>query len=416
MHTMETIPPTISDAQAHPPSSNPSTDTTTIPSITGAETRTADIDRIGQEVLRPSNTAQHQTIPPRAIELQRAASCSHVPRSQNAEQERPLEPIIVQHPPVGQEASAPGTTSAQVIPESSEEQYQRGRSYEFGPEEQRDLKKALELYHLASKQGHPEAQFHLGLMHERGIGTPPHRFQAVRWLYQAAAQGHREASQLYEQIIMQSAPDVQFSIAQFFERHSQKILISYNELIRIYALAARVGHIPALLSLGRLYHQGHGKREDVIRDIPLFQHFVDEGNTSVMIILSQIMDMRCIPDEETCRSQSIALCERAATMGDKEAQFIIGSNAEYGIGTGFSILPKAADMYNRAASQGHAESQCRLASMLHYGRGIPKNLVRARELYSLAIAQGHAIAALMLEQLDKEQKEAQESSSCTHAT
>ena len=48
----------------------------------------------------------------------------------------------------------------------------------------------------------------------------------------------------------------------------------------------------------------------------------------------------------------------------------------------------AAALSAQAASQGNARGQFNLASMLHQGMGIPKDLRQAIELYQLAAAQG----------------------------
>ncbi len=49
---------------------------------------------------------------------------------------------------------------------------------------------AAKWFRKAAAQGHPEAQYNLGLMHYNGQGVPKNDVEAAKWFRKAAAQGH----------------------------------------------------------------------------------------------------------------------------------------------------------------------------------------------------------------------------------
>ena len=55
-------------------------------------------------------------------------------------------------------------------------------------------------------------------------------------------------------------------------------------------------------------------------------------------------------------------------------------------------LAQMARVFQRAADQGYADAQYRLAAMIFHGKGIAKDYYQALVLYELAAAQGHADA------------------------
>lgn len=56
-----------------------------------------------------------------------------------------------------------------------------------------DKKNALMIWHSAATRGVPEAQLRVGLLFDRGEGTPQDALESYRWLRHAAAQGHPRA-------------------------------------------------------------------------------------------------------------------------------------------------------------------------------------------------------------------------------
>ncbi len=81
-----------------------------------------------------------------------------------------------------------------------------------------------------------------------------------------------------------------------------------------------------------------------------------------------------------------------AKAGDEEAQVSVGNAYESGKGAKLDKA-EASKWYGRAADQGNAEAQYKLATLFHEGApGLKKNPARAAKLYAAAAKQGHVEA------------------------
>ena len=88
---------------------------------------------------------------------------------------------------------------------------------------------------------------------------------------------------------------------------------------------------------------------------------------------------------------------KAAVQGDLNAQFSIGQDYLEGKGTEQQLpvnerLSKAARWFRRAAENGHAPSQYRLATLYELGQGAPKDAAESMIWYERAAEKGHVKA------------------------
>ena len=83
--------------------------------------------------------------------------------------------------------------------------------------------------------------------------------------------------------------------------------------------------------------------------------------------------------------------QKAATRGNAQAQFNLGSCYEDGEGVTKNPT-KAFEWYQKAADQGDAIAQIRIGVCYEYGEGVAKNPTKAFEWYQKAADQGYAIA------------------------
>jgi len=87
------------------------------------------------------------------------------------------------------------------------------------------------------------------------------------------------------------------------------------------------------------------------------------------------------------------LCFRAVSLGDAEAQYLLGRH--FDIGDSEYVAKdyvKAVEWYTKAAEQGHAIAQFNLGICYYNGEGVAKDYVKAAEWYTKAAEQGHAEA------------------------
>ena len=135
---------------------------------------------------------------------------------------------------------------------------------------------------VLAKKGEPEAQYHVGMMYNNGIGTVQDRKQAFEWFKKSAARDPLSAYKLgcyYEgqgegvvEINETEALNYKliaanegYSIAQF----ESAVLLArkgdYVNAVKLLRLAADQGHPQALYGLWQSYAEGKG----VPKDLPL---------------------------------------------------------------------------------------------------------------------------------------------------
>ena len=81
------------------------------------------------------------------------------------------------------------------------EQYRLGcRYFESNEENSKNYTKAVKLFRKAAEKGHADAQYHLGLCYDQGIGVPKDKSEAEYWYRKAAKGGNSKAKSKLENI------------------------------------------------------------------------------------------------------------------------------------------------------------------------------------------------------------------------
>ena len=75
-------------------------------------------------------------------------------------------------------------------------QYSLGLMYRQGDVIEHDDEKAMTWFRKAAEQGHAEAQFYAGWLYWKGEGVEQNEEEAIKWFRQAAGQGHQRARRL----------------------------------------------------------------------------------------------------------------------------------------------------------------------------------------------------------------------------
>ncbi|WNC72824.1 hypothetical protein RGQ13_02280 [Thalassotalea psychrophila] len=105
---------------------------------------------------------------------------------------------------------------------------------------------AFDIYMEAAKIGDAEAQYQLGVIHLKGLGQSINNFKAIIWFSLAAEHKHKNAQQIYDQLLNDiSAKDKalvlssisqfqqRFGLASIKEKHFPKLITDHvNEVIR----------------------------------------------------------------------------------------------------------------------------------------------------------------------------------------
>lgn len=116
-----------------------------------------------------------------------------------------------------------------------------------------NLPLAFKSFQSASKKGHADSQFNLGLMYEQGIGTAKNESQAVAWYRESAAQGNSAA---------------QFNLGVLYE-NGRGTKVDFAQANKWYRSASVQGDALAIGNLGMLYVRGDGVAENKVAGVAL---------------------------------------------------------------------------------------------------------------------------------------------------
>jgi len=107
-----------------------------------------------------------------------------------------------------------------ATPAAAQDFYEGRKALERG-----DYEEALQEWRPLAEQGHPEAQYRLGLMYAHGRGLTVDEGEALTWFKKSAEQGHAEAQVLLG----------------FMYEHGTAVARNYVMAHKWYSLAARLG-------------------------------------------------------------------------------------------------------------------------------------------------------------------------------
>ena len=228
-----------------------------------------------------------------------------------------------------------------------------------------DYAKAYQRWHPLAEQGHPTAQFNIGLIYENGLGVSVDYSTAARWYQKAAEQGHLRA---------------QFSLGLLFYG-GRGVPQSYEAAARWYRLAAEQDDKDAQFNLGAMCDQGLGVPEDSTEAVMWYRRAAEQGNLDAQVNLGAKYDQGTGVDRDEVMAARWWL--RAAESGHPHAQSYLGM--KYNTGQGVpQDYAKAAAWWRKAAVSGRPSAQFNLGLMYANGQGVRRDLAEARKWLDLA--------------------------------
>jgi TPR repeat protein len=223
-----------------------------------------------------------------------------------------------------------------------------------------DRRQARERWAGVAEHGDAEARFHLGVMHEKGLGLE---------------QDPKKAISLYRLAARQGEPCAQLAMGRLLEKSSLEDAISW------YQKAALQGQAEAHFALGRLGLTGNIDLSDTLDSMLHYCQAASSGNTNAMIAIGSLGEAAIINLQK-------ASLQRAAKNGVVTAQIKLAKMLK-------SSPEHAADAmawFKLAAEQGSSEAQTELALGYLSGRGIAKDAVLAANWFSRAADAGDPCA------------------------
>jgi TPR repeat protein len=134
-----------------------------------------------------------------------------------------------------------------------------------------DYLNALRAWIPVAENGHPRAQFLLGVIYDQGRGVPENLPAAIRWYTLSATQGNELA---------------QFSLALMY-REGRGVARNIPLAIKWFKRAAEWngGFGPAIYELGLLYENGEGIPQDYVQSLEWFKRAAEGGHALAQFTL-----------------------------------------------------------------------------------------------------------------------------------
>lgn len=260
---------------------------------------------------------------------------------------------------------------------------------------------AVQVIRCAAEHGSAEGQCRLGLCYLKGSGVRKDREEAIKWLSQAAEQGHKEAIEQRQRVVEQETSDV-------VERQVSSKLTKIDEADMEEAIKSAKRDLKEFIDYAI-------RNEDV-------EKYLEEKSKQRLSDWTRA-EISGIPEGQTlvglCYEcgifgadewghkidDSLTLYRKAAKQGNAEAQCRLGfcyGNAEN------PDHVEAVKLFRQAAEQGHAEGQVALGMGYYYGRGISRDEVAATKWLHKAAEQGHRGATGLLQNIVEWAKMAKE--------
>ncbi|EFC39629.1 predicted protein [Naegleria gruberi] len=265
-----------------------------------------------------------------------------------------------------------------------------GAAYQNGTGVDIDYKKAVYWYEKSAEQNNSEAQFNLGYLYQEGLGVPKNIEIALQFFEKSANQNHVKAqNNLGVQYLaigdkskalywFKKASDngyakAQYNLGGFYARGDA---VEKNPFTAFdwYLKSAEGGYVHSQHNVGIMYFNGIGVKQDYQIGIQWLEKAASQGFQGSIAALHEI--------SKKDYSTDVNWLEQLANKGDVSAQNNLG--AMYNMGTGVKEdKAKAIYWLQKAADQGNDNSLFNLGAIyLNGGEGVPKDLEKARSLFS----------------------------------
>jgi uncharacterized protein len=264
---------------------------------------------------------------------------------------------------------------------------------------------AMKLVKPLVDKENPEALYLMGIAHESGQGAEASREKALEFYQKAAKKSHKDASLRITMILLSSdkyqerdearklleemaVKDVKTAGRVLGEAWLRGGLLGDKpdpkQAISWWERAASAGDIPSKKILANLYEgqMGNSEFKDQTKALKLYSEAADLGDVESMVILGS----RLLNGDEAFRNEvrGFYWLNKAAEAGGTAAHFVLGNYQET-----IKTSDKAAlAEYMRGVAVGDLDCMVQVANFSQAGRGMNKDVAKARELLREASQKG----------------------------
>jgi TPR repeat protein len=166
------------------------------------------------------------------------------------------------------------------------------------------------------------------------------------------------------------------------------------EALRLFLVAARMGHASAQAEAGWAYLNGIGVEQNYPEAARWLREATDQGLDKAQLTLGFMMvNGQGMPKDE---AGALALFRKAAAQGYPAAINNIGGMYEQAMGGLTRDCDEAMRWYKRSSEKGYARATMNLGRLYELGCGVRKDLRKARQLYRQAADEGFHYALYTL--------------------
>ena len=264
----------------------------------------------------------------------------------------------------------------------------------------KDEKKGFDCFHRSAARGYAGGQHNLAICYEKGIGVQKNPYEALKYERMSAEQGFLNAiyhlATYYENGFgladdIQTTPDDPTALESMVSESDRK-RANMEEAIRLYQMAAELGHEQAQFIIASYYEKGKSSLLPA-NPVEAFRWYLvcaEKGNPLAQYKLSYFYEhgIGCQINE----NEAFRWCVKSAELNDFVSQNILGTYYEKGIGCEINYQ-EAVFWYRRSAEQGYSNAQYNLGRCLLKGIGVPyKDAAEGLRWHRLCANQGEYMA------------------------
>ena len=149
-----------------------------------------------------------------------------------------------------------------------------------------DYTRAFRLYNLAAAEGHPAAQFHLGMLYSTGNGIPYRAKRGIGGFSNLKRAYNVEAAEWYKKAANNGYGEAAFYLGNLYAAGSNDLRQDYKLALNWYQKADALGNIDALNNLGYLHDEGLGTRRDRAKAREFYTRAAEAGHAGAQMNLS----------------------------------------------------------------------------------------------------------------------------------
>ncbi|KAG0045217.1 hypothetical protein BGZ83_009528 [Gryganskiella cystojenkinii] len=298
-----------------------------------------------------------------------------------------------------------------VNQEHPQVQYALGLVYQKGIGVQQDQFKATQWIQKAADMGYSRAQYTLGLTYYNGTGVQQDHVKAAEWVRKAADSGCSGAKNIMGHIYRNSVEvvshtsiakewwrvaamegdiDAQYALG-FLHYDGKEVLQDYAEASKWFLRSAHQGHVYSQFYMYRMYMAGDGVPQDATKAVEWLQMAANQGYMDAKLILAL---------RNKDKTSVFECLQIQAQQGHSNAQYHLWRAYWFGEGTPRDCI-KAIDWLKRSSAQGFEPAEYDLGIMYYNGEGVQQDHNEAQKWLEKASNQGNVNAAFLLYRIYK---------------